>query len=102
MSKRAVGAALICGALVLVLAAWAHWAWVNSDGQQDKRDTDALTRSMFLGHYVEPEDPSPAGDYVAGAVAAVMFISGIILVAVSPPPDEHDASDRQSQDSATL
>ncbi len=99
MSKRTAGAALIGLGLLLAVVAFGYWQWQESDSQQDKRETAALT-AAFAGQPLEVEEADHTGSFVLLGFAAVAFLGGIVLVAVSPPPGTPDASDRQSQGSA--
>lgn len=101
MSKRTAGAALTGLAVVLVVVAFAYRAWQTSDGQESKRETEAFTKALVTDtRYTGPEDPDLTGVYLLAGAAAVFFLSGIVLVAVSPPPDAPDASDRPSPEPA--
>lgn len=77
-------------ALLFAVAAFGWWAWQTSDSQENARETEALTAALS-GQPYEEADPNLAGSYVLGAIGAVLFISGVVLVAVSPRRDEPDA-----------
>lgn len=90
--KQKAGAWLIGAALVLVVIAGSWWLWETS--QEDERQTRANADAAFGLAPPKDVEPNAAGPIAMGAVAAVLFLSGVVLVAVSSPPRRPDASDR--------
>jgi hypothetical protein len=90
--NRSIGVALTVAAVVLAVAAVSLWLWSSYDAEQ--RQDQAEVDAIFMGHTVEEIEPNRAPAIAVGAVAAVLFLSGSIYLAVSPPR-EPEPSDRQ-------
>lgn len=86
MTRRQIGVALIALALVLGAGALGWRAWQNSDSQQNEREVDVLVDAMSgVARYEEPV-PNHTGSLVLAGIGAVLFLSGIVLIAASPEP----------------
>lgn len=82
MSRRHIGAALLISALVLVGAALVMWGAASDAAEKDQLAEEY--RAAINGGPVEDIDPNRAGPIAIGATAAVLFLSGVVVLATSP------------------
>lgn len=87
-ARRTLAVALIVGAAVLAVVALLLWKQASDDA-----DADALANDYAEASGADPfldEDPDRTPALVAGGVAAVLFIAGVIVIAAAPSPAEVD------------
>lgn len=80
---RAIAArVLIVSGVVLAALAWFLWQRASDAAERENR-VDRLVAAID-GERFDENEPDRAGPTAVGAIAGVMFLSGVILAASSP------------------
>lgn len=85
MTKRHVGIGLICLGLALALAVIPLWIAATNDAESAQTTEDY--RAAIVGVPAETKDPNRTLPLAVGAIAAVVFLAGVIVVSSGPSPD---------------
>lgn len=86
--RRGTAAAMIAAAIFCLIAA--GYLWQHESAQADDAQLVEEYRAAIDGDFPEDIEPDRVPAIALGAVAAVVFLGGILLFALTPAPDPAD------------